>query len=106
MGRGMAELNNLPPIKDRTRLIIGDALKIIMRGLILSVEMGDSIFMSFDPVAHDAVGLPPCCEVMAAKGRDSAAAINQANRWLKSGTEVGLGAHNLNDIELVEMVLA
>jgi hypothetical protein len=106
MGLGMAELNNLPPIKERTRLIIGDALKIIMRGLILSIEMGDSIFMSFDPVAHDAVGLLPCCEVMAAKGRNSAAAINQAKGWLEGGAEVGLGAHNLDDIELVEMVLA
>jgi hypothetical protein len=106
MGRGMAELNNLPPIKDRTRLIIGDALKIIMRGLILSIEMDDSIFMSFDPVAHDAVGLPPCCKVMAAQGRNSEAAIHQAKGWLEGGTEVGLGAHNLDDIELVELVLA
>ena len=87
-------------------LVLLRLLKIIMRGLILSIEMGDSIFMSFDPVAHDAVGLSPCSEVMAAKGRNSTAAINQANRWLESGTELGLGAHNLDDIELVEMVLA
>jgi hypothetical protein len=102
---GMAELNALPPIKDRTRLIIGDAFKIIMRGLILSIEMGDSLFMSFDPVAHDVVGLEPCSRMMDAKGRDSAGAIELANRWLKHGTELGLGTSNLDDIDLVEVDL-
>ena len=105
MKRGMAELNGLPPIKDRTRLIIGDAFKIVMRGLILSGEMGDSFFMSFDPVAHDAAGLEPCSRVMASKGRDSAAAIDLANRWLERGTELGLGTNNLDDIDLVEIDL-
>jgi hypothetical protein len=101
----MAELNGLPPIKDRTRLIIGDAFKIIMRGLILSIEMGDSLFMSFDPVAHDAVGLEPCSRVMASKGRDSAAAIDLTNRWLEHGTELGLGTNNMENIDLVEIDL-
>jgi hypothetical protein len=105
MKRGMAELNGLSPIRDRTRLIIGDALKIVMRGLILSVEMGDTFFMSFDPVAHDVVGLGPCSRVMASKGRDSAAAIDLANRWLERGTQLGLGTNNLDDIDLVEIDL-
>jgi hypothetical protein len=103
MERGMAELNGLLAIKDRTRLIIGDAFKIVMRGLILSIEMGDSLFMSFDPVAHDAVGLEPCSRVMAAKGRDSAGAIELANSWLEHGTELGLGTNNVENIDLVEL---
>jgi hypothetical protein len=42
---------------------------------------------------------------MAAKGRDSAAAIDLANRWLEHGTKLGLGTNNLDDIDLVEIDL-
>jgi hypothetical protein len=42
---------------------------------------------------------------MDAKGRNSAGAIELANRWLKHGTELGLGTNNLDDIDLVELDL-
>ncbi|HUT19063.1 MAG TPA: DUF362 domain-containing protein, partial [Anaerolineae bacterium] len=61
IGRSMAELNALGPIQDRTRLVIGDALAACLRYASAwpywkADWQGDSILMSFDPVAQDTVG--------------------------------------------------
>ena len=58
----IAALNAIPEIKDRTRLIIGDALAANLRyansyPYWKQDWIGDSIFMSFDPLAHDSMGL-------------------------------------------------
>ena len=105
LGRGLAELNGLSPIKDRTRLIIGDVLTIAHRGWPTAVT-GDSILMSFDPVAHDAVGLQLYRQAMADEGRADQAATPLATRWLVSGAELGLGTDDLENVELVEVDLA
>jgi uncharacterized protein (DUF362 family) len=105
MGRGMAELNALPPIKDRTRLIIGDVLTVVHGGW-RSATTGDSILMSFDPVAHDAVGLQIYSQALADEGRADQAAAPLAARWLASGVELGLGTDNLENVDLVEVDLA
>ncbi len=57
----IAGLNALPEIKDKTRLIIGDALEANLRynnswPYWVADWKGDSILMSFDPVAVDTVG--------------------------------------------------
>jgi hypothetical protein len=71
-GPALVELNALPPIKDRTRLIIGDTLAIcpISRHGWFEAVTGDSILMSFDPVAHDAVGLQMLSEARVSEGHD------------------------------------
>jgi uncharacterized protein (DUF362 family) len=102
LGRGIAELNALPPIKDRTRLIIGDALAVVHSGW-RSATPGDSILMSFDPVAHDAVGLSIYGQTMAGEGRPDQAAAPLAASWLASGAELGLGTDDLRNVELVEV---
>jgi hypothetical protein len=102
--RALAELNNLQPIRDRTRLIIGDALTVSTVSWYTGVT-GDSIFMSFDPVAHDAAGLQLYCDVMASEGRNPEGARNRATLWLRNGAELGVGTDDPDHIDLVEMTL-
>jgi len=110
INRGMAELNALPPIKERTRLIVGDALEACLKHANSfpywqADFTGDSIFMSFDPVAHDAVGLEVFSRLKTAAGGNPSAAVNMATPWLESGAELGLGTKDLDAIELVEVTL-
>ena len=104
INRGLAELNALPPIKERTRLIIGDALNIVRAGW-YSAETGDSILMSFDPVAHDTIGLQIVSEALTAEGKSSEATISQATPWLQAAAELEVGTNDPNHIELVEVTL-
>ncbi|MDY7080189.1 MAG: DUF362 domain-containing protein [Chloroflexota bacterium] len=106
-GAAMVELNGLPPIRDRTRLVIGDTLTVcpLSRGGWSQAVTGDSILVSFDPVAHDAVGLQVLSEAMVSEGYDPAAALDLAAHWLASAAELGLGIGDLDDIELVEVKL-
>lgn len=103
--RGLAELNSLPPIKDKTRLIIGDALTVVLGNNWDRPIQGDSIFMSFDPVAHDTAGLKLIGDTMTAQGRDPSWNIKQAGYWLASGAELGLGTNDPAHIDQVEVSL-
>jgi hypothetical protein len=110
INRGMAELNALSPIKDRTRLIIGDVLEACLKHANSfpywqADFTGDSIFMSFDPVAHDTVGLELFSQLLVADERNPAAATSMATPWLVSGAELGLGTNDLDSIDLVEITL-
>ncbi|MBN2391638.1 MAG: DUF362 domain-containing protein [Anaerolineae bacterium] len=110
LNMGLPELNALSPIKDRTRLIIGDALAACLRygnswPYWEADYTGDSIMMSFDPAAHDAVGFKLLTDLMAAEGHNTAAAINMATPWLENATQIGLGTHNFEDIDLSEINL-
>jgi uncharacterized protein (DUF362 family) len=102
---GIPELNALPPIKDRTRLIVGDVLTPdAYRGSLDGyrvVGIGNTMLVSFDPVAHDAVGLQIAEEDLAAVGLNAKATVAQASRWLQNGTEMGLGTDNADDIDVV-----
>jgi Domain of unknown function (DUF362)/TAT (twin-arginine translocation) pathway signal sequence len=102
--QALAELNALPPIKERARLIVGDVLA-VASGTWRSVMGGDSILMSFDPVAHDAFGLQLYSDLMAAKGSNSTAALKLAAPWLKNAAALGLGTHDPAHIELMEVNL-
>jgi len=104
MRRGLAGLNALPLIRERTRLIIGDALEIVRIDWESAVT-GDSILMSFDPVAHDTVGLQLLTEAAIAEGRNPEAAINLASGWLEYGAELGIGTNDPDNMELVEVNL-
>jgi hypothetical protein len=103
-GPGIAELNALSPIRDRTRLVVGDALTICTASW-QSAMTGDSILMSFDPVAHDTIGLQVLAETMAAKEFNPKAARSLANRWLAQSAELGLGTNDSENMDLVEVFL-
>ena len=104
--RGLAEINALPPIKDRTRLIIGDALQVVLGNSWAAAEKGNALLMSFDPVAHDTIGLEMFKEVISAKGRSTKPYEDLANPWLANGAQLGLGTNDLNHMELIEVPLA
>jgi len=106
-GPAIVELNALPPIRDRTRLIVGDTLTVcpISRHGWFEAVTGNSILMSFDPVAHDTIGLQMLSEVMASEGYDPAAATDLADGWLTNSAELGLGTNDPDSIELIEVTL-
>jgi hypothetical protein len=108
---GMGELNMLPPIKDRTRLVIGDVLTACLRyggswPYWESDWTGDSILMSFDPLAHDAVGFDMLKQLLAEDGVNTSRHENMANPWLENAAEMGLGTNDLESIDLKETNLA
>jgi hypothetical protein len=105
IGRGMAELNALQPIRERTRLIIGDALTVCTRGW-RSAAVGDRLLASFDPVAIDAVALQTYEAIARDDGVSPASALSLAQRWLASGEELGLGASTAEHIDLIEVDLS
>ena len=104
IGRAIAELNALSPIKDRTRLIIGDALEVSTRSWYTGVR-GDSILMAFDPVAHDTVGLQLYENVMTSEGLSAVGAISLANQWLENGAELEVGTNDPDNMEVIEVLL-
>jgi hypothetical protein len=104
IGPAIAGLNALEPIRDRTRLIIGDMLTICTQNW-SKATTGDSILMSRDPVAHDAIGVQVLGEVITSQGRSATGMMNTAIQWLENGTELGLGIHDLDNIEWVELNL-
>jgi uncharacterized protein (DUF362 family) len=108
ISEAIAELNVLPPIKERTRLIIGDMLSIVgaVSGSWSSAVPGDSILMSFDPVAHDTVGLQVFTETATAEGGNPDLATRLATPWLENGAEMGLGTNDLDSINWMEVNLA
>ena len=110
INHGIGELNALAPIKDRTRLVIGDALTACLRyrnsfPYWAPDYTGDSITMSFDPVATDAVALDMLAGMMRENDVSTDFALSRAAPWLEYATEIGLGTHRLEEIDLQELVL-
>jgi len=100
IAQALPELNLLEPIRDRTRLIVGDALSVIATTNWHQAEVYDSLLMSFDPLAHDAVGLDILDRVCEERlGRVSGMARPRATEWLEYGEEIGLGT---GDVDLIE----
>ena len=101
---GIAELNGLPPIRERSRLLIGDALRVVTARRWESVP-GDSISMSFDPVALDTIGLQQMHDILTEEGQDTKQTEANARPWLTSAAELGLGTDDPAHIELREIAL-
>lgn len=109
--QAIAELNSLSPIKDRTRLIIGDVLEanLSFSGSWPYWESdwrGDSILMSFDPIAHDTVGLQ-ILEQLQTENDVSASDFlrDKATSYLKIGAELGLGTDQTDQMDMVDIEL-
>jgi hypothetical protein len=104
--RGIAELNALAPIRERARLVIGDVLSEGDRRDTAGYRMlgtGDATLMSFDPVAHDAVGLEVARQVLEAEGSRADGTVGQASAWLENGAKLRLGTNELDNIDWVEI---
>jgi uncharacterized protein (DUF362 family) len=110
IGNAMAELNALSPIKDRTRLIIGDALTACLkyRGSYpywSSDWTGDSILLSFDPVAIDTMALQMLEQLLTDEGGSPASLLAMATPCLEGGVGLGLGTNDPTNIDLKEINL-
>lgn len=104
--RGIVDLNALPPIKQRTRLIIGDVLTAnTYRHFGRYIMGGRAILASFDPVAHDTVGAQISARAFAAEHLDPTVITARTNQWLGRGTELGLGTNDLGNIDIAEISL-
>jgi hypothetical protein len=97
-------LNALSPIRDRTRLIIGDVLTIVGWD---DAVTGDSILMSFDPVAIDTVALKLWLDAWpsGSEGLLPDAVIDRATPWLENAAKLGLGTNDLGNMDVVEIDL-
>ncbi|MGB7538888.1 MAG: DUF362 domain-containing protein [Anaerolineales bacterium] len=111
IGRAIPELNSLPAIKDRTRLIVGDVLTActVPRSddpYWRLDTVGDSILMSFDPVAHDTVGLGMIYDLAGKGTREvSANGVSTAQQYLRYAEELGVGSNRAERIEMLELDL-
>jgi uncharacterized protein (DUF362 family) len=102
--QALGALNMLPPIADRTRLIIGDALSICTRGW-NQAATGDAILMSRDPVAHDTVGLQLLSAAIEAEGGNPASNQARATPWLDHASTLGLGITEAESLDLLNLDL-
>ena len=103
----IAALNALPEIRQRTRLIIGDALAANLRyanswPYWQEDWIGDAIFMSFDPVAHDAIGLQVLTRALEKNGGDPASLVGIATPALQYAVELGMGTNDPANMECIE----
>jgi len=110
ISQGLAEINALPPIRDRTRLIVGDMLAACLYyGASYPYWeadwKGDALLMGFDPVAHDTVGLDIIASLRETEGGSRQPLVNNATPWLRHGAKIGLGTNDPDDIDLVEVDL-
>jgi len=107
MQRGLAESSTLPPIRDRTRWIVGDVLSASFRDPDWRPDwVGDSVSMSSDPVAHDAVRLQTFRKLLGGDRRAARVANSMATLWLANGTDLGLRTNHLQHIDLVDTALS
>jgi len=108
--RLLPALNALPDIKDKTRLVVGDILEACLKvsgGFPYwnADHVGDTILMSFDPVANDAVGMEIFKQLKADAGQDSTFNQGLSEGWFANCGKAGLGANDMKDIKLEEIKL-
>jgi len=91
------ELNALPVIRDKTRLIVGDFLRTCPYNW-SRMTKENTIAMSFDPVAHDWVARQILVDRRKADGKPGAY-IEGRSHYLDTAVQMGLGA----DVEHTEV---
>lgn len=100
---GIAQLNALPEIRNRTRLIIGDVLRMCPVNWDQAV-VGNTLLMSFDPVAHDYVGMQILTDWLSANGGNPAGVTGRAGH-LAAAAALGLGTNDPANIDWRELAL-
>jgi hypothetical protein len=99
----IAELNAQPTIRDKTRLVVGAALK-VSPGDWNRPEREDALLLSFDPVALDTVARDILVRHRQEKGMSVDPLITGAPQ-LSSAQALSLGATDTELIDLREVVL-
>jgi hypothetical protein len=96
------ELNALPVIRDKTRLIVGDFIRTCPYNW-NQMTKENLIAMSFDPVAHDAVARQVLVERREADGRPGGG-ITAMSTYLETAVKMGLGG-GMEQVDLREETL-
>ena len=110
LNRAIAELNALPEIRDRTRLVIGDALGICLKGegswpYWREEKPGDSLFVGYDPVAVDTLGLGLFCQALLADAGTTGIAEVKAGGWLAAAAKLGIGTNDEKNMQVTGLAL-
>jgi hypothetical protein len=99
----IAELNAQPTVRDKTRLIVGAALRVSPFDWNRPARE-DALLLSFDPVALDTVGRDILVRHWQARGQDVGLLVNGV-RHLSTAQTMGLGATDADRIDLREVTL-
>jgi len=104
----LADLNHLPAIRDKTRLIVCDAIQAVCEGgpgFRSSKYLWDygGIILSFDPVAVDFIGWQIIEQRRQEIGLPSLVESGREPKWIATAESLGLGAAREDKIESVEM---
>ena len=105
---GAVGVNGLAPIRDKTRLVIGDILSWEARHDVTHYAVvggASTLLVSADPLAHDRVGVQTATEAFAPSGANVRSFQMQAESWLASGAQQGLGEPRPEKIEMREVRL-
>ncbi|MGD0173278.1 MAG: DUF362 domain-containing protein [Anaerolineales bacterium] len=108
--QGIPQLNALPAIKDRTRLVIGDMLEANLKYTASwpywkADYRGDAILMSYDPLAADAFGFTVLDKLVTASGGEMETLAGMAQPWLQAAASAGLGAGTAGNYGVTEIKL-
>ena len=104
---GIAELNALPDIKNRTRLIVGSLLNFVganSRGWSTAIP-GDSLLFSFDPVATDAYAMQEFQKVVTLSGPSPKTVSALATPWIANAAKLGVGTDDPAHYQVNELTL-
>ena len=107
----LAALNALPVIKDRTRLVVGDALEACLKYADYypywkADYTGDSILVSHDPVAVDAVAGDYLGGLMEAAGYEAGSTRQNVVNYTTAATKLGVGASEPAQMSVEELRLS
>ncbi len=97
------ELNAAPAIRERARLIIGDALRMCPYDWNRAVEENTLLF-AFDPVAHDAIARRLMIARREADG-ERAGHLQNLSHYIATAAKMGLGTDDPANMELREVNL-
>ena len=104
----LADLNDLPEIRDKTRLIVCDAIQVVCEGgpgFSSPDYLWDyqAIILGFDPVAIDFIGWGLIEQRRREIGLPSLADAGREPKWISSAEALGLGAARQENIEVIEI---
>jgi uncharacterized protein (DUF362 family) len=104
---GIPEINAIPVIRDKQRLVICNALQAVYRGGIswkpANAWPYGGIILGTDPVSVDRVCLKILNEKRLESGKNP---IDKRARHIRLAAELGIGVEKIDEIELVEIELA
>jgi uncharacterized protein (DUF362 family) len=103
----IAEVNAVPAIREKQRLVIMDALRpVVDNGPSYQPGMGEvanTLLFATDLVAVDTVGLDILAQLRTKRGLPALADVGLAPTYLKTASKLGLGVSDLARIDVIAL---